>query len=147
MQLCSLWFRAVSMWKCFLFSLAILLVFFCGFTFEKLIINDGRHSERLQRDANYENALEEAEKERKEINYGNYLACLPSRTPFRASSFGDVCISCLWFDLFKFFLKYFLFFFWFSFSWQFAASSGSRSWQDTWLLLLLTPRQITIYFH
>lgn len=93
------------------FSLAILLVFFCRFTFEKLIINDGRHSERLQRDANYENALEEAEKERKDINYGNYLACLPSRTPFRASSSGDVCVSCLWFDLFKFFLRYFLLFF------------------------------------
>lgn len=132
---------AVSVWKCFFFSLAILLVFFCRFTFEKLIINDGRHSERLRRDANYENALEEAEKERKEINYGNYLACLPSRTPCRASSsFGDVCISGLWFDLFKFFLRYFLFFsFWFSFFWCFAASSDSRSWQDTWLLLLLTP--------
>lgn len=107
---------AVSVWKCFFFSLAILLVFFCRFTFEKLIINDGRHSERLRRDANYENALEEAEKERKEINYGNYLACLPSRTPCRASSsFGDVCISGLWFDLFKFFLRYFLFFFLFGF--------------------------------
>lgn len=88
-----------------------MLVFFCRFTFEKLIINDGQHSERLRRDANYENALEEAEKERKEINYGNYLACLPSQTPCRASSsFGDVCISGLWFDLFKFFLRYFLFF-------------------------------------
>lgn len=76
-----------------------------------MIINDGRHSERLRGDANYENALEEAEKEQKEINYGNYLACLPSRTPFRASSsFGDVCVSGLWFDLFKFFLRYFLFF-------------------------------------
>lgn len=107
---------ALSVWKCFFFSLAILLVFFCRFTFEKLIINDGRHSERLRRDANYENALEEAEKERKEINYGNYLACLPSRTPCRASSsFGDVCISGLWFDLFKFFLRYFLFFFLFGF--------------------------------
>lgn len=64
----------------------------------------------MQRDANYENALEEAEKERKEINYGNYLACLPSRAPFRAFFFCDVYVSGLWFDLFKFFLRYFLFF-------------------------------------
>lgn len=67
--------------------------------------------ERMQRDANYENALEEAEKERKEINYGNYLACLPSRAPFHAFFFCDVYVSGLWFDLFKFFLRYFLFFF------------------------------------
>lgn len=71
--------------------------------------------ERMQRDANYENALEEAEKGRKEINYGNYLACLPSRASFRAFSFCDVYVSGLWFDLFKFFLRYFLFFCQFSF--------------------------------
>lgn len=74
--------RPMSVWKYYYFlffhSNDHFCWFFLGFTFEKLIINDGRHLERRE-ETNYENAFEKAEKERKEINYGNYLVCLPGR--------------------------------------------------------------------
>lgn len=132
-----------------------ILYFFFHMHNSKLIINDGRPHlpgiwrslAPIERYSNYENALKKAEKERKEINYGNYLACLPKQT---CNALSAASLSGLWFDLFKFFLLVFLLLFFFLFFFvlfllcsrvpgRTLGHYNSACPPATW--------QITIYFH